>query len=73
MDEIEDIHEYNSRFNLENEKRISQRKPSMLVDQKLLSVLKLGLPACAGVAISLDRLLMVMTSRNHIEDVLAFD
>ena len=32
-----------------------------------------GLPACAGVALGVERLLMAMTGTDRIADVLAFD
>ncbi len=41
-------------------------------DQRLLGALAKGLPDCSGMAIGLDRLLMLMTGCSHIEQVLAF-
>jgi lysyl-tRNA synthetase class 2 len=43
------------------------------VDAQLLAGLSSGLPACAGVALGMDRLLMAMLQTERIADVLAFD
>jgi lysyl-tRNA synthetase class 2 len=42
-------------------------------DEALLAALGHGLPACAGVALGVDRLLMAMLGTDRIADVLAFD
>ena len=42
-------------------------------DTRLLDALASGMPACAGVALGMDRLLMAMLSTDRIADVLAFD
>lgn len=42
------------------------------LDLRLVSALTEGLPPCAGVALGLDRLLMIQLKANTIEDVLAF-
>ncbi len=42
-------------------------------DQHLLEAMAKGLPACAGVALGVDRLLMAMLGSVFIGDVLAFD
>ena len=39
----------------------------------MLAALQAGLPACAGVALGIDRLLMAMLGTPRIADVLAFD
>lgn len=41
-------------------------------DARLLAALAHGLPACAGVAVGIDRLLMAMAGTGSIGDVLAF-
>lgn len=43
------------------------------MDTRLLAALGAGLPACAGVALGMDRLLMAMLRTCRIADVLAFD
>ena len=43
------------------------------LDEGLLAALQHGLPACAGVALGVDRLLMAMLGTDRIGDVLAFD
>ena len=42
-------------------------------DAHLLSALQAGMPACAGVALGVDRLLMAMRGTERIREVLAFD
>lgn len=41
-------------------------------DENLLSALEYGLPACAGVAVGLDRILMLQCDAKSIEEVLSF-
>ena len=43
------------------------------MDAHLLAALESGMPACAGVALGVDRLLMAMLQTSRIADVLAFD
>jgi lysyl-tRNA synthetase class 2 len=42
-------------------------------DEALLAAIAAGLPACAGVALGIERLLMAMLGTDRIADVLAFD
>lgn len=42
-------------------------------DQHLIAALTSGLPDCAGVALGVDRLLMLLTQSAEIADVLSFD
>jgi lysyl-tRNA synthetase class 2 len=42
------------------------------IDNHLLAALEHGLPACAGVALGIDRLVMVAAGSREISEVLAF-
>jgi lysyl-tRNA synthetase class 2 len=41
-------------------------------DEKLLAAIRAGLPACAGVALGFDRLLMLACHKSHIAETMAF-
>ncbi|MDV2077756.1 EF-P lysine aminoacylase EpmA [Marinobacter xestospongiae] len=70
--ELTDPDEQRARFEADNRARQAQGKPAMPVDEELLAALSAGLPDCAGVALGLDRLLMLKQGRNAIDDVVAF-
>ena len=42
------------------------------IDSHLIKALEAGLPECAGVALGIDRLIMLATSNDHIDKVTAF-
>lgn len=42
------------------------------LDERFLSALDEGLPPCAGIALGVDRLFMLLTGSRHIRDVLTF-
>lgn len=70
--ELTDPVEQRARFEQDNRRRTAAGKPEMAVDQSFLAALDAGLPECSGVALGLDRLLMLKTGAGRIEDVLAF-
>jgi lysyl-tRNA synthetase class 2 len=70
--ELKDVQEQRERFEEENNIRQRSGLETVVIDEALLSALEFGLPDCAGVAIGLDRLLMVMAEKSQINDVMTF-
>ncbi|MCH8498032.1 MAG: EF-P lysine aminoacylase GenX [Marinobacter sp.] len=70
--ELTDAAEQARRFELDNQLRAEAGKPVMAADAFLLAALNAGMPASAGVALGLDRLLMVSSGADSIADVMAF-
>ena len=64
--------ELRQRFNDDNELRKSMDKQEVPIDEHLLSAMTSGLPECAGVALGLDRLLMLACDKMHIKEVMSF-
>ncbi len=70
--ELTDPCEQELRFEQEQQERRRNGQPVPARDTRFLDALRAGLPDCSGVAIGLDRLLMLITGADHIDDVLAF-
>ena len=70
--ELCDADEQKNRFIQDNLKRKKSGKQEINIDQRFLDALEHGLPACAGVAVGIDRLLMAMHQCKDIRDVIAF-
>ncbi len=70
--ELTDAAEQARRFAADNERRRVLGKPEVPVDTRLLAALASGLPSCAGVALGVDRLLMIATGAETIDAVLPF-
>lgn len=70
--ELGDAAEQRRRFEAENIRRGQDGLPRMPVDERLLAALAAGLPDCAGVALGVDRLLMLACGATRIDAVLAF-
>jgi lysyl-tRNA synthetase class 2 len=64
--------EQRARFECDRVERRRQGQPHDALDERLLAALLSGIPDCAGVAVGFDRVLMLATGANRIEDVLAF-
>ncbi len=71
-DELADAAEQQKRFSADQSLRKQRGLPDYAADQRLLAALQHGLPACAGVALGVDRLLMLQTGARSIADVLTF-
>ncbi len=70
--ELTDADEQLQRFEQENTQRQQQGLNAVPVDYRLIAALKAGLPDCAGVALGIDRLLMLMCQAEHISEVMSF-
>ena len=70
--ELLDSHTQLARFEADQQVRASQGLPDIDIDQRLLDAQKHGLPDCAGVAVGLDRLLMLALGAKNIEQVMSF-
>jgi elongation factor P--(R)-beta-lysine ligase len=70
--ELTDAAEQRRRFAADGEARAARGLPRPPVDERFLAALAAGLPDCAGVAVGLDRVLMVAGGADAIDEVLAF-
>jgi lysyl-tRNA synthetase class 2 len=71
--ELTDPVEQRARFVADNQRRREAGQPERPLDEMLLAALEHGMPACSGVALGVDRLLMLVTGASDIREVLAFD
>lgn len=70
--ELADAHEQQQRFTADLERRAHNGQATVPMDRRLLAALEAGLPGCAGVALGIDRLLMIVAGAVQLDDVLAF-
>jgi len=70
--ELTDAGEQQRRFEHDQTRRKAAGLSEVPVDTRLLAALRAGLPDCAGVALGLDRLLMLAAGAKSLRDVLAF-
>jgi lysyl-tRNA synthetase class 2 len=70
--ELTDPHEQERRFDADLAARRAQGLREPPKDRRLLAALEAGLPDCSGVALGLDRLLMLLAGAGAIDQVLAF-
>lgn len=68
--ELTDAAEQRARFELDNVRRQARGLPQLPLDENFLAALETGMPACAGVALGIERLLMAMNGTDDIRDVL---
>jgi len=70
--ELTDAQKQLSRFEEDNRQRLLANKKAMEIDAEFIAALEYGLPESAGVAIGIDRLLMVMLGTKDIKNVSTF-
>jgi len=70
--ELRDAAEQRQRFVGDNLKRAATGLPEMAIDEKLLAALNFGLPDCCGVAVGLDRVLMLAGGQRILAETLSF-
>ena len=67
--ELLDVEEHRQRFKTDGEIRQQRGLPAMAVDEAFIAALQHGLPACAGVAMGFDRLVMLGIGAKALSDV----
>jgi elongation factor P--(R)-beta-lysine ligase len=70
--ELNDATEQEARFDREVCIRQANQRPAVTKDKRLLAALDHGLPTCSGIALGLDRILMLLADSPTIADVLSF-
>ena len=70
--ELTNAQEQKLRFEQNNQDRIKLNLPQQNIDIELLAAMEAGLPDCAGVAIGLDRLIMLALDAQSLADVVSF-
>ena len=69
--ELTDAVEQRARFERDNRRRRERGRREVPIDARFLAALP-SMPACAGVALGVERLLMALDGAGDIGDVLAF-
>ncbi|EEP96802.1 lysyl-tRNA synthetase [Yersinia aldovae ATCC 35236] len=70
--ELTDADEQMKRFEQDNRIRAKRGLPQNPIDMNLIAALKQGLPDCSGVALGIDRLVMLALGAERLSDVIAF-
>jgi len=70
--ELTDAQTQTQRFQEDNTKRLAAGLNEKPIDKQFITALSHGLPHCSGVALGIDRLVMLALNAKHIEDVITF-
>lgn len=71
--ELTDASEQRSRFERSNRERINHGKDPLPIDEYFLQALKKGIPDCCGVAVGVDRLMLLRHQASSLSTVIPFD
>lgn len=71
--ELQSMDEQRKRFEHNLHERQKLHLPLLPMDEYLLNALDHGLPDCAGVALGVDRLIMLALNKTRLNEVMAFD
>ncbi|MCZ6499295.1 MAG: hypothetical protein O6844_02240, partial [Gammaproteobacteria bacterium] len=71
--ELTDAVEQHQRFSTDLDQRGRAERPAVAIDEPLIAALASGLPACSGVALGFDRVVMLAAGSNDIAEAMAFD
>jgi lysyl-tRNA synthetase class 2 len=71
--ELLDAAEQQQRFEVDRAWRNAHKRPAPPYDRHLIAALQAGLPDCAGVALGVDRLLMLKLGLDNIAQAMPFD
>ncbi|RKS87070.1 lysyl-tRNA synthetase class 2 [Orbus hercynius] len=71
--ELINTKEQRARFERDNQDRLSKGLPVQIIDEYLLAAMAAGLPECSGVAVGLDRLIMLALNQMTISQVMSFN
>jgi elongation factor P--(R)-beta-lysine ligase len=72
FNELCDVAEQRKRFESELQNRKDKGLNSIPIDPHFLAALESGLPKSAGVAVGIDRLMMVLSGKDDIKEVITF-
>lgn len=70
--ELTDAQEQRQRFETCAQTRREREQEVYPLDQRFLEALEQGMPDCSGIALGMDRLLMILCGSDDIQDVVAF-
>ncbi len=71
--ELTDADLQEKRFKDENQVRIQADKKDLPIDNLFISALESGMPDCSGVAMGVDRMIMLALGKSLVDDVMTFN
>ena len=70
--ELTDWEEQKKRLESEREERIKMKKQDYPIDNTFIEALKCGMPESGGIALGVDRLVMLLTNSRSLKEVILF-